>query len=170
MKKISYFVALLLITIATAHAKNRVCILDIRLVDSRATVFSDLKRQVERHTEKFKPRITKLQEQEKELIKKKDILSEKALKKKQKEFAEAKKNFEEEVERIGKVVDQKYLTAIGKIKTKFDDIMEELASNKGCQHVFNKEAILYSNYSVDITDSAIELINDKLPSYKLNLN
>ena len=117
---------------------------------------------------KFKIKETKLTDEEKNLLKQKNVLSKEELQKKVKILQKDVGNYKNEIKTARIDVDKKRINATTKILNVLNPILSEYSSKNSISLIIQKKNIVIGKSDLDITSQILELVNAKIKSVKLN--
>ena len=117
---------------------------------------------------KFKIKETKLTDEEKNLLKQKNVLSKEELQKKVKILQKDVRNYKNEIKTARIDVDKKRINATTKILNVLNPILSEYSSKNSISLIIQKKNIVIGKSDLDITSQILELVNAKIKSVKLN--
>jgi outer membrane protein len=117
---------------------------------------------------KFRIKETKLADEEKNLIKQKNVLSKEELQKKVKILQKDVGNYKNEIKTARIDVDKKRINATTKILNVLNPILSEYSSKNSISLIIQKKNIVIGKSDLDITSQILELVNAKIKSVKLN--
>ncbi|MFB3897236.1 MAG: OmpH family outer membrane protein [bacterium] len=114
----------------------------------------------------FQPKRQKLQDQDKEITKKKDELrklksvsSAEKVAKQEAEIKAAERDLRDQVESLSEEIDKKAKDLTKELDGKLQKIYKDLADKEGYTIIFEKRAIRYSKSDMDLTKKITELLN-----------
>lgn len=156
----------------SASAEASVAIVDTNKILESASAVKDIRSQVDKKAEAFKAdsmkKETYFKEKYESLEKQKSVLSKDAFEKKSeelaKEFAEAQKKVQEH----RNTLDRGYGEAIEKFNDTFLSVVKDVSKKNGHTVVLHKMQTIYSENTLDITDTVLAGVNKKMSKIKVN--
>ena len=150
----------------------KIVFVDIDKVINQSNAGKQITKQLENlnnnNIKEFKKRETKLADEEKNLIKQKNILSQKDFQEKVKILQENIANFKREINISRKDVDKKKLNATTKMLNVLNPILSEYSSENSISLIIQKKNIVVGKSELDITSQILELVNKKIKTVKLD--
>jgi len=117
---------------------------------------------------KFRIKETKLADEEKNLIKQKNVLSKEELQKKVKILQKDVGNYKNEIKTARIDLDKKRINATTKILDVLNPILSEYSAKNSISLIIQKKNIVIGKSDLDITSQILKLVNAKIKSVKLN--
>ena len=117
---------------------------------------------------KFKIKETKLTDEEKNLLKQKNVLSKEELQKKVKILQKNVGNYKNEIKTARIDLDKKRINATTKILDVLNPILSEYSAKISISLIIQKKNIVIGKSDLDITSQILKLVNAKIKSVKLN--
>ena len=117
---------------------------------------------------KFKIKETKLTDEEKNLLKQKNVLSKEELQKKVKILQKNVGNYKNEIKTARIDLDKKRINATTKILDVLNPILSEYSAKNSISLIIQKKNIVIGKSDLDITSQILKLVNAKIKSVKLN--
>jgi len=117
---------------------------------------------------KFKIKETKLTDEEKNLLKQKNVLSKEELQKKVKILQKKVGNYKNEIKTARIDLDKKRINATTKILDVLNPILSEYSAKNSISLIIQKKNIVIGKSDLDITSQILKLVNAKIKSVKLN--
>ena len=159
--------AVLSTTASAAPQQAKVVVVDIQQVLDSSTAAKDLKVQLEAKRKEYQKQISAKEDTLKksvaELQKQKAVLS-------KEDFAKKGKEFDAEVEKVRKDVqnkrlslDKAYKKAIGDIQTAVQKIIEEMSVSQGFNMAIPTSQLIYAQKDMDISKEVTAKLNQRLP-------
>jgi len=150
----------------------KIVFVDIDKVINQSNAGKQITKQLENlnnnNIKEFKKKETKLADEEKNLIKQKNILSQKDFQEKVKILQENIANFKREINISRKDVDKKKLNATTKMLNVLNPILSEYSSENSISLIIQKKNIVVGKSELDITSQILELVNKKIKTVKLD--
>ena len=117
---------------------------------------------------KFKIKETKLTDEEKNLLKQKNVLSKEELQNKVKILQKNVGNYKNEIKTARIDLDKKRINATTKILDVLNPILSEYSAKNSISLIIQKKNIVIGKSDLDITSQILKLVNAKIKSVKLN--
>jgi len=159
-------------TVAPPPAFN-VGIVDISAILRQSTAAQALQRQMQVEQEKYQfltdQQQRALQAEEEALERQRASLSADAYAQKRREFQERVNRTTAEFRVRRRQIDEAFTSASNEINRTLLDVIEELARDQNIQLVVRREAVLYQQPVFDLTESAGDTLNERLPSISVTL-
>lgn len=168
------FVIFLALTlqILPALAETSIAVIDVQKILIQSNASKNIEEQIAAYKEKVLNELTRqeqsLRDDEKRLTEEKPSLSKEA-------FAEKAKKLEEKFVEIGsltqskkRVLDKVSSRSLDQVREKLYEIVQAIAKEKGYNLVITKQNVVVGEQSIDITDDALKLLNEDLPSVPLD--
>ena len=150
----------------------KIVFVDIDKVINQSNAGKQITKQLENlnnnNIKEFKKKETKLADEEKNLIKQKNILSQKDFQEKVKILQENIANFKREINISRKDVDKKKLNATTKMLNVLNPILADYATKNSISIILQKNLIVIGKEDLDITKEILEIINKKIKKVKKN--
>jgi Skp family chaperone for outer membrane proteins len=157
----------------SSKADVKFSVINIQKVTETCTVFNDIRKQIEDKSKslsiRFDDKIRKIQENENNLKKKKDVLGKEALESEIKKIENDKKDIQNESQEESKKLQKVYFDTISTMNKKMSSIIETYSKEKKINAIFEASGLIYNNLD-NITDDIIELMNKELPNFKINFD
>ncbi len=148
-------------------------IIDIGAVLRGSTAAQGLQQQIQLEQEKyqaaFEAEQREFRQAEEEIERQRGSLSDEV-------YADKRRAFQLRLEQAGNnarlrrsQLEQAFVAANARITQMLSTVIEELAGKSGATLVLRREAVLFQKDAIDISEAAIALLNDKLPSVAIAL-
>jgi len=158
---------------AISFADDRFAVINIQKVTESCNVFQDIRKQMESRSQvlsgRFDEKIKKLQNDESDLRKKKDVLKKEALDSEIKKIENGKRQIQNESQEESKKLQKVYFDTISTMNKKISVIIEGYAKEKKISAIFEASGLIYNNLE-NITDEIVQLINKELTSFKVDFS
>ena len=122
----------------------------------------------ESNIKKFNEREIKLADEEKNIVKQKNILSKEEFEKKVKVLRVKIAKFKSDINNSRKDIDKKRIEVSSKILKVLNTILSEYSADNSISLIIQKKNIVMGMTELDITNQMIELVNTKIKTVKLN--
>jgi outer membrane protein len=122
----------------------------------------------ESNIKKFNEREIKLADEEKNIVKQKNILSKEEFEKKVKVLRVNIEKFKSDINNSRKDIDKKRIEVSSKILKVLNTILSEYSADNSISLIIQKKNIVMGMTELDITNQMIELVNTKIKTVKLN--
>jgi outer membrane protein len=153
---------------AVAAENKNIAIIDTQVLGDKATAWQKIREQTDKKAEEFKKESANKESYFKkkydDLEKQKSVLSKEAYEKKYDELNKEVVEAQKKVQDHRNVLDKGHTEAAQKFEDALSAVVQEEAKKIGATLVLSKIQVLYSDQSLDITDSVIAALNKKLPS------
>ena len=116
----------------------------------------------------FKEKEAKLSDEEKNLIKQKNILSKEEFQKKIKTLQDKIRKYKKDINIARNELDKKRIGGTTKILDVLNPILSEYSSKNSISLIIQKKNIVIGQSQLDITKTILELVNKKIKTVKLN--
>jgi outer membrane protein len=172
-KKISLTVIFIcFFNISNLFAQLSVTTIDLKYVLKNSLAAKHALTELNTVRENYQLEITKknksLEQQYNDLTKQARVLSESALKDKQKELMSNVTRLEKNVQIKQKKLQSDYLQSLSIIEKEIIVIVKNIAQEKKYNLVITKDNLLYSDKKLDISDQVVKVLNKNLPKIKLS--
>ena len=148
-------------------AKTDIAVVNIQQVMKDSTAAKSVREQLEAKQKAFQSEITKkeesLQNEDKELAKQQKVLSKEAFAEKAKAFRAKATEVQKEVQSKKALLDAAFERSLGDIQKSVNEVIAELAKEKGFKLAVPTSQILYSDSDMDISAEVLKRLNKKLP-------
>ena len=148
-------------------AKTDISVVNIQQVMKDSTAAKSVREQLEAKQKAFQSEITKkeesLQNEDKELAKQQKVLSKEAFAEKAKAFRAKATEVQKEVQSKKALLDAAFERSLGDIQKSVNEVIAELAKEKGFKLAVPTSQILYSDSDMDISAEVLKRLNKKLP-------
>ena len=150
----------------------KIVFVDIDKVINQSNAGKQITKQLENlnsnNIKEFKKKETKLANEEKNLIKQKNILSQDDFQEKVKILQENIADFKREINISRKDLDKKKINATTKMLNVLNPILSEYSSDNSISLIIQKKNIVVGKSELDITSQILELVNTKIKTVKLD--
>lgn len=166
--------AFLVLPPSQARAEEiRIAVVDIERLIGRSTASENIQKQLDREKEKLQKSFTaeekKLKDLEKEIMAKKDSLSEEEFNAEKQRF---QKNLIEARQSLGKQVnnvEQAANAALGQLRQEIVKTIAEMTEQEKYTIVITKQNVIMAEKKLDITDEVMARLNKNIKTIKLEL-
>ena len=171
--KIPYILGMLAVsyTSLTYADDPKITVVETRKIIESSTAHNDILKQVQKKNEQFRDEIQKseseLKKKYQELETKKNALSQDAIDKKNDEISKEVAELQKRSYGQHTALEDAYRNATQILVEKTSEIVKSQAQSKGYQMVVEKGAVIYSDKSLDITDTILDEVNKALPSIEV---
>jgi Skp family chaperone for outer membrane proteins len=171
MKK-NILVALLVLLFAGSASALNVAVIDIKKVmaDSKAAISA--RGQLEAKQKEFQTQVSateaKLQKNDQELAKQRNLLSAEAFKTKLDEFRQQAASAQKDVQTKQMQLRRAFEESIATIQERMSAIVKAVATEKNYDLVMPANGLLYSKDEMNITSEVLSRLDKELPSMKVN--
>jgi len=171
-KKFGIFLLLFVVFFVNqSSADDKFAVINIQKVTESCNVFQDIRKQMENRSQvlsgRFDDKIKRLQNDENDLRKKKDVLKKEALDGEIKKIENRKRQIQNESQEESKKLQKIYFDTISTMNKKISVIIENYAKEKKINAIFEASGLIYNNIE-NITEEIISLINKELTSFKVD--
>jgi outer membrane protein len=172
LKKI-IIIALSFLLYANSVISNdlKIVYVDIDKIINQSDVGKDVTKQIDnlnnKNIKEFKEKEKKLSNEEKNIIKQKNILAKEEFEKKVIVLQENVRNFKKEINASRISLDKKRLEATSKILNVLNPILSEYSAKNSISLIMQKKNIVIGKSDLDITSEILKLVNAKIKSLKL---
>ncbi|MDX2073918.1 MAG: OmpH family outer membrane protein [Alphaproteobacteria bacterium] len=171
MKRLSSLALIALISFATPavaeDVKQSIAVVNIQQIMREATAAKSVREQLESKQKSFQADITKkeeaLQKEDQELAKKQSVLSKEAFAEKAKAFRTKATEVQKEVQAKKAMLDNGFERALNDIQKAVNEIIAEMAKEKGFALALPTSQVLYADEKMDISKDVLDRLNKKLP-------
>ena len=150
----------------------KIAYVDVDGVINQSTAGKNLSKQIEAinktNIEKFKKKEKELAEEEKKLIKQKNVLSPEDFKKKVTDLQKNIKIFKKEIFNAGNDLDKKRLKATNNMLKVLNPILSEYSAKNSISLIIQKKSIVVGKSDLDISSQILEILNTKIKAVKLD--
>ena len=150
----------------------KIAYVDLDKIISQSDAGKQISKQLENlnnnNIKKFKKKEKEIEDEEKNIIKQKNILSKEEFEKKVKILQKNVINFKKDINTAGKDLDKKRLEATTKILNVLNPILSEYSSKNLISLIIQKKNIVVGKSELDITNQILKIVNSKIKSVKLN--
>jgi outer membrane protein len=149
----------------------KIVYVDIDKIINESDVGKDITRQLEdlnnKNIKKFKEKEKTLENEEKKIIKQKNILAKEEFEKKVILLQKNVRNFKKEINTSRINLDKKRLEATAKILNVLNPILSEYSVKNSISLIMQKKNIVIGKSDLDITGEILKLVNAKIKSVKV---
>ena len=149
----------------------KIVYVDIDKIINESDVGEDITRQLEdlnnKNIKKFKEKEKTLENEEKKIIKQKNILAKEEFEKKVILLQKNVRNFKKEINTSRINLDKKRLEATAKILNVLNPILSEYSVKNSISLIMQKKNIVIGKSDLDITGEILKLVNAKIKSVKV---
>ena len=149
----------------------KIVYVDIDKIINESDVGKDITRQLEdlnnKNIKKFKEKEKTLENEEKKIIKQKNILAKEEFEKKVILLQKNVRNFKKEINTSRINLDKKRLEATAKILNVLNPILSEYSVKNSISLIMQKKNIVIGKSDLDITSEILKLVNAKIKSVKV---
>lgn len=153
---------------------NMIAVVNIQQVMHDSSASKSASEQLESKQKSFQAELKKkdeaLQKEEKELTKQKGVLSKEAFEEKTRAFRNKVTDIQKEVQSKKSLLDNAYARALNDIQTVINDIISDLAKEKGFSVAVPTSQLLYADNKLDITAEVKDRLNKKLPKLEVKFD
>lgn len=164
---------LAILALSSKAGAAEIAVVDLKEILKNSNAMNAINRQINEQRKKYQKDIageeSELREKQKDIKKKKAIMSDQA-------FQESTKDFHKEIVKMQRDVNQKAMTlekafieARKKVLLKVDEIVTNIAKKRGFNIAVQKVHTIYYQESLDITDEVLDNLNKSLPYVKVSL-
>ena len=136
--------------------------------DAGKDVTKQLKNLNNNNIKKFKEKEIKLNNDETNIIKQKNILSKEEFEKKVITLQKEVKSFQKEINISRKNIDKKRLEGTTKILAVLNPVLSEYSIKNSISLIIQKKNIVIGKSDLDITSQILEIVNTKIKKVKIN--
>lgn len=148
-------------------AKQSIAVVNIQQIMRDSTAAKSVREQLESKQKAFQADITKkeeaLQKEDQELAKKQSVLSKEAFAEKAKAFRAKATEVQKEVQAKKALLDNAFERSLSDIQKAVNEIINELAKEKGFTLAIPTSQILYADEKMDVSKEVLDRLNKKLP-------
>jgi Skp family chaperone for outer membrane proteins len=152
---------------ATPTATATIAVVNIQSVMRDSTAAQNVREQLEAKQKGFQAEISKkeetLQKEDKELTKKRSVLSKDAFEEKARAFRVKATEVQKEVQQKKSVLDGAFERSLAEIQKSVTEVIGEMSKEKGFVLAVPTSQILYSDSKLDISAEVLARLNKKLP-------
>ncbi len=153
--------------------KPLVAVVDIQKIVEESKAAKKISEKVKDKREQYQKEVTdeeeSLRKQDKDLLKQKEVLSDKAFEQKAKDFRNRVVEAQKMVQARRSLLEKAYAESMEKIRDKTVAIIESIAKKRGFVAALPKSQVLFAVEGSDISDEVLEKLNDELPSVKVSI-
>ena len=168
---IIFFSIILLYCNTSTSNEPKIVYVDLDKIISQSEAGKQISKQLENlnnnNIKKFKKREKEIADEEKNIIKQKNILSKDEFEKKVKILQKNVINFKKDINTAGKDLDKKRLEATTKILNVLNPVLSEYSSKNSISLIIQKKNIVVGKSELDITNQILKIVNAKIKSVKL---
>jgi len=170
--KISLFIIAVFFLSPNAFASN-IGIVDIQHVVRESKAFKHIDSQLDSRSKKYMDIISKqeteIRDADKNLLKKKTILSKEAFEAEVGKFRKQVIDVQKDVQMKKSVLDNAYAEAMSELRQSVFKIVSEIARQKSLDVIIPKSHTLYNLNSLDISKEVLTILNKRVPKITINL-
>jgi len=148
-------------------AKQQIAVVNIQGIMKDSTAATSVREQLESKQKAFQAEITKkeeaLQKEDQELAKQQSVLSKEAFAEKRKSFVTKATEVQKEVQAKKALLDTAFERSLNDIQKAVNDIITDLAKEKGFILAVPTSQILYADEKLDVSKDVLDRLNKKLP-------
>lgn len=156
-----------------AQAQTKVAVVDIEKILAESAAAKSIQGQVETQRKAFLSEIEKeekkLREEQQKIEKDRANLTKEDLTKKAQEFETKRLEARNLLQKRKASLDKAYGEAMGKLGSEISVIVRDVAKEKGYDLVITKQNVIIGSNELDLTDTVMKLLNEKLPSVQLKI-
>jgi outer membrane protein len=167
------FVLCLFVPGKLSAAETSIAYVDVQKLLTESSAAKDIQAQMQKYREKF---IADLSKQEQSLNDQRKKLEEEGAKLTKEQLTERKKKFESDFEEARKSaqkrkkdIDAALTRALVQLKEKLFKVVESIAKEKGYAFVLSRQMVVIGDPSADITDMAMEKLNQAVSKIPLDI-
>ncbi len=146
----------------------KIAAINIQQIMSDSTAAKSVREQLETKQKAFQAEITKkeesLKKEDQELAKQKTVLAKEAFEKKALEFRKKASEVQKEVQAKKALLDSGFERSLNEIQKSVNEVIADLAKEKGFTLAVPTSQILYADPSMDVSKEVLERLNKKLPT------
>ena len=165
-KFLFYSLFLLFLFSSKIWANENIAFLDINYIVNKSkpaiSIINKIEKLKEKETKKLKKIDDELKKKNEEIIKSKNLLSEKELKDKISALRKEAKNFEETKIRIINDINKKRATELNKFLQLIKPVVEEYMKENSISMIIDKKNLFMAETKNDITKDVLDLVNKKI--------
>ena len=154
-------------TPALAQTAATIAVVNVQQIMREATAAKSVREQLESKQKAFQADITKkeeaLQKEDQELAKQQSVLSKEAFAEKAKAFRTKATEVQKEVQSKKALLDNAFERALNDIQKAVNQVIADLAKEKGFTLAVPTSQVLYADTKMDISNDVLERLNKKLP-------
>lgn len=148
-------------------AKQTIAVVNTQMILREATAAKSVREQLENKQKSFQADITKkeesLQKEDKELAKQQAVLSKEAFAEKAKAFRAKATEVQKEVQAKKALLDSGFEHALNDIQKAVNEIITDMAKEKGFTLALSNSQVLYADEKMDISKEVLDRLNKNLP-------
>lgn len=160
-------------TALPAHA-TQVAVVNIQKIMKESKAANTIRSQVQAKQKTYQAELDKkekvLQQEDQELAKQRNVLSQDAFKKKYTEFRKKAMTAQQEVRVKRGKLEKGLAKALGDIQKKVTSIVESISKEKGYDIAISGNLVLYTSAKQDITDEVLGRLNKELPNVSVKFD
>lgn len=150
-----------------ADAAKPIAVVNIQSIMRDSTAAKSVREQLEGKQKAFQADITKkeeaLQKEDQALAKQQSVLSKEAFAEKAKAFRTKATEVQKEVQSKKALLDAAFERSLNEIQKAVNEIISDLAKEKGFTLALPASQVLYADSSMDISKDVLDRLNKKLP-------
>lgn len=157
----------------TKPAAEHIAVIDVQLILRDSLAMKAVRDQIEAQHKSFQAEVTaeenKLRKAGEDLRKQRAVLSSEAFAQKERELQQRVSEVNTRVQNRKRVIDQAFSGAFNKVQDTLIAVATDIAKESGYSMVLAKNQVVYIDQSMDVTASALERLNKKLPTLQVNV-
>jgi len=148
-------------------------VVDVQKVLDESTAAKSVRKQVESLSTKFQAEIgkeeTELSQAERELNKSRETLSGDAYADREQQYRQRLLSVERDVQARRRVLDQALNDSMGVVRSTLLEVVNAVAHEHGANLVLNKQQVLWTDISIDMTNEVLTRLNTRLPDLAVKM-
>ena len=149
----------------------RIAVIDVQKILRDSKAAQALREQLDEERRKNRDEVSKqedaLRDSQQELNRQRTVLSAQAFEKKRQDWERQASDLNRDVESRKRKIDSSFEVSLAEIQGNLVNVVREIAKDQDITLVLAKTQVLLVSNEMDITGSALEELNKKLPSVKL---
>ena len=169
-----FSLALTMLAPSPAHAQSagtKVGIIDVQRVMRESTAVQTLTKNVEAQRQAYQAELKEkeaaLREEDKTLANQRSVLSASAFAEKRAELEKKIVDVQRQVQELRRKLDQRFGKGMAQVQNRLGEISKEIAEERGLDLIFSKATVVIVKPDLEITQEAIERLNNQLPKLEL---
>lgn len=158
----------------SAFAQSKIAVVNIQKIMSESSAAKSIRTQLETKQKAYQAEISKkeeaMQKEEQALSQERATLSKEAFEKKVNDFRTKATAMQKDVQTKKATLDGAFEKALNDIQKVVNDIIVEMAKEKGFNVAIPSSQLLYADPSMDITSDVSTKLNAKLPNVTVNFS
>ena len=173
--RILLFIALVLVLTARAQAaeKPTIAIIDMQRILTESAAVQGMQSQIEEMRSDYQGELRKREEalraQDQELARQRTVLSTDAFTRKRQELEQEVAAIQREIQSRRRELDSIFGQAMNQVRVALVEIVQEIAQERGADMVLTKATVVLVKPELEITDEALERLNERLPTIPLTV-